>query len=58
MFVASLEKTETKDTFYIPVIDSVAQYSFIFPDSIKENLYKISIGLSLNDMWFRRFKYQ
>ena len=38
MFVASLEKTETKDTFYIPVIDSVAQYSFIFPDSIKENL--------------------
>ncbi len=27
-------------------------------NAIKENLYKISIGLSLNDMWFRRFKYQ
>lgn len=27
-------------------------------NTIKENLYKISFGLSLNDMWFRRFKYQ
>ena len=28
-------------------------------NTIKENLYKISFGLSLNDnLWFRRFKYQ
>ena len=38
MFVASLDNTETKDTFYIPVIDSVARYCFVFPDSIQQNL--------------------
>ena len=27
-------------------------------NSITENIYKISFGLSLNDVWFRRVKYQ
>jgi hypothetical protein len=37
MFVASLENTQAKDTFFLPVIDSVSYYCFIYPLSIREN---------------------
>lgn len=39
MLVATLENTQLKDTFFIPVIDSLAQYCFVFPDSINDNLF-------------------
>ena len=38
MFIASLENAQVRDTFFIPVIDSIAQYCFVFPDSINDNL--------------------
>lgn len=39
MLIASLENAEVRDTFFIPVIDSMTQYCFVFPDSINDNLF-------------------
>lgn len=38
MFVASLENSQVKDTFFLPVLDSAASYCFIYPSFIKEDL--------------------
>lgn len=38
MFTASLQNAAVKDTFFLPVIDSVSQYCFVFPSSIHDNL--------------------
>jgi hypothetical protein len=38
MFTASLQNAAVKDTFFLPVIDSVSQYCFVFPSAIHDNL--------------------
>jgi hypothetical protein len=38
MFTASLENNAAKDTFFLPVIDSVSQYCFVYPLAIQQNL--------------------
>jgi hypothetical protein len=38
MFTASLQNAVVKDTFFLPVIDSVSQYCFVFPSAIHDNL--------------------
>lgn len=38
MFTASLQNATVKDTFFLPVIDSVSNYCFVFPSTIHDNL--------------------
>jgi hypothetical protein len=38
MFTASLQNTAVRDTFFLPVIDSVSHYCFVFPSAIHDNL--------------------
>lgn len=38
MFTASLQNGAVRDTFFLPVIDSVSEYCFVFPSTIQDNL--------------------
>jgi len=38
MLTASLQNTASRDTFFLPVIDAVSNFCFVFPSSISDNL--------------------
>lgn len=38
MFTASLQNEASRDTFFLPVIDSVSHFCFVFPSDIHDNL--------------------
>lgn len=38
MLTASVEDPAKRDTFFLPVIDSVSQFCFVFPPAIQQNL--------------------
>ena len=38
MFTASLQSAAVRDIFFLPVIDSVSQYCFVFPSTVHDNL--------------------
>ncbi len=38
MFTTSLQNAAVRDSFFLPVIDSVSEYCFVFPSTIHDNL--------------------